>query len=202
MKKTDELKNFLQKRPYLCWWVKDIGELSDRAAVEATLNNGDWAEVQELIKIMGPKKVAQIFFKESSKTRQNYRPRTKHFFSLYLKKYTTQNIQIKEKEELAKYTKSPNSLTLAAMKAHALSRRNKWKDYVDLYFIIKDHHSLKEIIKTTKKIFKTEFNERIFREALSYFKDIDYSEEVNFLPQHEVSNNIVKRYLKAIAITD
>jgi hypothetical protein len=87
MKKTYELKSFLQKRPYLCWWVKDIEKLSERAAVEATLNNGDWPEVQELIKIMGVEKVAQIFFKESGKTRQNYHKRTKNFFSLYFKKY-------------------------------------------------------------------------------------------------------------------
>jgi hypothetical protein len=93
MKKTNELKNFLQKRPYLCWWVKDIGKLSDEAAVEATLNNGDWNDVQKIIKILGAKKVAQIFFKESSKTRQNYQPRTKHFFSLYLKKYASRNIK-------------------------------------------------------------------------------------------------------------
>jgi len=96
----------------------------------------------------------------------------------------------------------PDLLSLAALKAYALSRRNKWKDYVDLYFIIKHHHSLPDIIKMTKKIFKTEFNDKIFREALSYFKDIDYSEEVIFLPQHEVSNNTVKKYLKTITISD
>lgn len=94
----------------------------------------------------------------------------------------------------------PDLLSLAALKAYALSRRNKWKDYIDLYFIIKHHHSLKEIIKTAKKIFKTEFNEKIFRESLSYFKDIDYSEEVIFLPQYEISNDEVKKYLKTIAI--
>jgi hypothetical protein len=96
----------------------------------------------------------------------------------------------------------PDLLSLAALKAYTLSRRNKWKDYVDLYFIIKHHYSLPDIIKMTKKIFKTEFNDKIFREALSYFKDIDYSEEVIFLPQHEVSNNTVKKYLKTIAISD
>jgi hypothetical protein len=95
---------------------------------------------------------------------------------------------------------SPDLLTLAALKAYALSRRNKWKDYIDLYLIIKHHHSLKEIIKTAKKIFKTEFNEKIFRESLSYFKDIDYSEEVIFLPQYEVSSNEVKKHLKTVAI--
>ena len=32
----------------------------------------------------------------------------------------------------------PDLPTLAAMKTYALGRRGKWKDYVDLYFIIKD----------------------------------------------------------------
>jgi len=32
--------------------------------------------------------------------------------------------------------KLPDLLTLAAMKAYTLGRRAKWKDYVDLYFII------------------------------------------------------------------
>ncbi len=32
--------------------------------------------------------------------------------------------------------KIPDLLTLAAMKAYALGMRSKWKDYVDLYFII------------------------------------------------------------------
>ena len=30
----------------------------------------------------------------------------------------------------------PSLLTLAAMKAYALGRRSKWKDYVDLYFLL------------------------------------------------------------------
>ena len=38
-------------------------------------------------------------------------------------------------------------LTSAAMKDFALGRRNKWKDYVDLYFIIKDRFSVNKIAK-------------------------------------------------------
>lgn len=50
------------------------------------------------------------------------------------------------------------------MKAFALGRRAKWKDYVDLYFIIKDYHSIDEICTKGKEIFEGEFNEKIFRE--------------------------------------
>lgn len=34
----------------------------------------------------------------------------------------------------------PTLLTLAAMKAFTLGRRSKWKDYVDLYFILRDYY--------------------------------------------------------------
>lgn len=57
----------------------------------------------------------------------------------------------------------PDLLTLASMKAYALSRRSKWKDYVDLYFIIKQGFELKAIIKKAKDIFGAEFNEKIFK---------------------------------------
>ncbi|MCK5466672.1 nucleotidyl transferase AbiEii/AbiGii toxin family protein [Candidatus Parcubacteria bacterium] len=91
--------------------------------------------------------------------------------------------------------KTPSLLTLAAMKLFALGRRAKWKDYVDLYFIIRDFHSLAEIIKHAKSIFKTEFNEKICREQLAYFKDISYSEEVKYLKGFEVSDKIIKKEL-------
>jgi len=93
MKHATELQKYLTKKRYLAWWVKDIRKLSEAAAVEAVLNYGDWDDVQKIMKILGAQKVAQIFFKESSKPRQNYQPRTKHFFSLYLKKYASRNTE-------------------------------------------------------------------------------------------------------------
>ena len=48
-------------------------------------------------------------------------------------------------ENLAGIIKMPSLLTLAAMKAFAIGQRSKWKDYVDMYFILKDHYSVQEI---------------------------------------------------------
>lgn len=73
--------------------------------------------------------------------------------------------------KLDEIIKLPDLLTLAALKAYALGRRIKWKDYVDLYFILKDYHSIGEIIKRAKKLFGMEFNEKMFRAQLAYFKD-------------------------------
>lgn len=98
-------------------------------------------------------------------------------------------------KKLDNIIKLPNLLTLAAMKAFTLSRRAKWKDYVDLYFIIRDYFPLKEISKHGKKIFGNEFNEKIFRESLSYFQDINYGEKVIFMSGFEVANEIIKKEL-------
>ena len=83
------------------------------------------------------------------------------------------------------------------MKAYALGRRAKWKDYVDLYFILNGRCSLAQISARAKKIFGAEFNEKIFREQLSYFKDIDYSEKVDYLPGFAVGESEVMKFLAA-----
>lgn len=101
-------------------------------------------------------------------------------------------IEFLEKVDLVRL---PNLITLAAMKAHALGRRAKWKDYVDLYFILKDYYSLSEIEEKSKAIFGAEFNAKIFRSQLSYFDDIDYSEQVIYRPGFAVEDEIIKKSL-------
>lgn len=98
-------------------------------------------------------------------------------------------------KDLGGIIKMPDLLTLAAMKAYALGRRAKWKDYVDLYFVINKYHSLEKIVKRAESIFKGEFNERVFREALSYFGDVDYGEEIVFSPGFAVSDAKIKKAL-------
>jgi len=89
----------------------------------------------------------------------------------------------------------PDLLTLAAMKAYALGRRAKWKDYVDLYVIMRDYYDIHKIIKRARRIFGLEFNEKLFRAQLSYFKDIDYTEKVDYLKGFEVGDEIIKKKL-------
>ncbi len=98
-------------------------------------------------------------------------------------------------ESFDRVLKMPDLLTLAAMKAYALGRRAKWKDYVDLYFIINKYHSIKKITKKAEEIFKGEFNERVFREALAYFKDVNYDEAIEFLPGFEVDDAKINKEL-------
>lgn len=91
--------------------------------------------------------------------------------------------------------KLPDILTLGAMKAFALGRRAKWKDYVDLYFILKEHHTILEVATKGTEIFGNEFNEKIFRTQLAYFEDIDYSEEVIYKKEFSTDNEIIKKAL-------
>ena len=78
-----ELQEFIKKRPYFIWWTRDCDRLSDEAIVEATLNYGDWSDVQDMIRLVGIRRAADIFRSRSSRVRSNYRPKTKHFFTLY-----------------------------------------------------------------------------------------------------------------------
>jgi hypothetical protein len=89
----------------------------------------------------------------------------------------------------------PSLLDLASMKSFTLGRRAKWKDYVDLYFILKDHLSCKQVIENAAILFGEMFNAKIFREQISYFEDIDYSEKIDFLPGFEVDHDTIKEFL-------
>jgi len=92
MKNTtdDKLKNFIKSRKYLVWYIKEPEKLSPESITEHTLNYGDWDDVQELIKILGIKKMARIFRKKSKPSkmgRQNYEPKVINYFNLYFNKY-------------------------------------------------------------------------------------------------------------------
>ena len=102
---------------------------------------------------------------------------------------------IEFKDNLDNIIKVADLLTLAVMKAYALGRRAKWKDYVDLYFILKNYHNIEEITEKAKEIFSSEFNEKIFRTQLAYFEDIDYTEKVIYHKGFEIDDEIIKTSL-------
>lgn len=94
----------------------------------------------------------------------------------------------------------PSLLSLAAMKAYALGRRSKWKDYVDLYFLLTQHFQMSEVTEKAIAIFGDLFSEKLFRAQLSYFADIDYTEEVEYLVAVPPSNEEIKAKLTQIAL--
>ena len=91
----------------------------------------------------------------------------------------------------------PSLLNLAAMKAYALGRRSKWKDYVDMFFLLRDYFSIKEIAENATFLFGQLFSEKLFRAELSYFDDIDYSEPIEyvipFIPDEEIKKFLIDK---------
>lgn len=106
---------------------------------------------------------------------------------------------IDAKNSFEDFIKLPELLDLAAMKAFALGRRSKWKDYVDLFFILKNHYTLVEISRKADEVFGDLFSEKLFRAHICYFDDIDYTESIEYLGE-EVMVEEVKEFLKHKAV--
>lgn len=94
----------------------------------------------------------------------------------------------------------PVLLDLAAMKASALGGIAKWRDYVDLYFLLKNHCTIQQIIERSNQLFKNFFNARLFKEQLSFFNDIDYSEPVTLIG-NPVPEEDIKNFLTEVSLT-
>ena len=94
----------------------------------------------------------------------------------------------------------PTLLQLAAMKAYALGRRSKCKDYVDLYFLLRYHFTLGDICAEATRIFGELFSEKMFRSQLCYFEDIDYTEAVDWIIVNPPTNEEIQQVLTEIAV--
>lgn len=110
--------------------------------------------------------------------------------------------QIEPEDRFGDVFRLPSLLSLAAMKAYALGRRSKWKDYVDLYFLLTRHFSVEDVSRKAMDIFGDLFSEKLFRAQLSFFEDVDYTDQVEYLVEKPPTDNEVKSALTSIAITD
>jgi len=91
---------------------------------------------------------------------------------------------------------------IAACKAYVLNQRGTFKDYVDLYFILKERYSnLKEIKKIAEKKYKDEFNFRLFLEQLIYLEDIKET-SIQFLKEVISKKEIEKFFQEEIKKLD
>lgn len=94
----------------------------------------------------------------------------------------------------------PDDLSIAAMKALALGRRAKWKDYVDLYFVFK-HYSIQEVIDRAHEFYgEGEFSDKLFRGQLDFHQDINYIEPVDWMPGFETSKEEILSNLSRISL--
>ncbi|MBI2309505.1 hypothetical protein HYU89_01245 [Candidatus Collierbacteria bacterium] len=95
----------------------------------------------------------------------------------------------------------PDDLSIAAMKAFALGRRAKWKDYVDLYFVFK-HHSMQAVIDRAHEFYgEGEFSDKLFRGQLDFHQDINYIEPIDWMPGFETSKEEILSNLSQISIS-
>ena len=92
---------------------------------------------------------------------------------------------------------------IALDKAHTIGRRGVWRDYVDLYFLLKDGHiTLKDLLSLGKKKFGPAFAPKLFLAQLTYFGDIqDFTVEYirkEYKPKkiQEYFKTLVQSYLK------
>ena len=89
---------------------------------------------------------------------------------------------------------------IASDKAYAIGRRPEYRDYVDLFIILKNGFSLKKIISDAREKFSGEFSEKLFLSQLVYFEDLkDFTADfINDKPEvNEIQsffNNIVKNH--------
>lgn len=91
---------------------------------------------------------------------------------------------------------SPQGVALT--KAYALNRRNSWRDYLDLYFILKNQMvDLAKIITEGEKVYGKIFNEKLFLAQLLYVDDISAKEiEETELFSEKVTVEGVKEFFK------
>ena len=85
--RNDAIHDFIAARKHLVWYVKDHRALSEESIVEATLNYGNWDDVQEMLRILGTARAAEIFRMQVARSRKNYRPEVSHYFELYFNKH-------------------------------------------------------------------------------------------------------------------
>jgi len=104
---------------------------------------------------------------------------------------------IKHPVKVYSFITIPTLLSLASMIAFALGRRAKWKDYVDLYFILKYHYTIQDVCRESEINFATQFSGKLFREQLSFHKDIDHSEPIEYIipavPEEEIKEFLIDK---------
>lgn len=109
--------------------------------------------------------------------------------------FVIEDIVKKEKLSLAK------PLAIGAMKAYALGRRGKWKDYVDLYILLQEF-SLNKLLSKTKSVFEDLFSEKLFRQQLCYFEDVDFTEKVIWQIDDPPKEEDIVIFLENMAVKD
>lgn len=88
---------------------------------------------------------------------------------------------------------------IGATKAYVIGRRATFKDYVDLFFILKGGYgTLEKIVTLAEKKYQDRFSKRLFLEQLVYMEDVPPM-EIRFLKEHTAKEEIENFFEKEVA---
>jgi hypothetical protein len=86
---SPELEEFITEHNHLFWYTPEDRkkEISLELLVENTLNYGSLDDFRQLVKLIGLRRVSEVFFSADERKKMNYYPEIHHFFSLIFQKY-------------------------------------------------------------------------------------------------------------------
>lgn len=86
---------------------------------------------------------------------------------------------------------------LAANKANVIGRRPVWRDYVDLFILLKwNLYTIDTLIRLAEKKFSGEFNPKLFLQQLVYFYDVTIVKTTFFKDSYAPDE--IKQYLDRV----
>ncbi len=123
-------------------------------------------------------------------------------FNFYRTLYNDQKINILWNKYILNWLKTASLEELACMKLYAMITRNKWKDAIDLYFILKTQEfKLKDLFKKSKKYFEWIFREDIVIETLLAW-NWDKSEKVEYIIKNPPNDDEIIDFLRKEALKE
>ncbi|MEI6463000.1 MAG: nucleotidyl transferase AbiEii/AbiGii toxin family protein [bacterium] len=160
-------------------------QIGHRISIDFDLFNSKYLNINQINSKLDTSQISRVLVKNQEQYTIVYNNVNLTFFSY--------PFPIKPNIQLGDIFNSVDIITIGAMKAYALGRRSKWKDYVDLYFILQQF-KVKDVIEKCKDIYGLQFNDKLFLEQLCYFEDIDFSQSIVFQKDTPDSNKI-KQFL-------
>jgi hypothetical protein len=86
-----EIKKFIRDHRQYFWYTPEVEKenISLELLLETILNYGTMDEALELIRLLGVREAARVFFSASGRKKLNYYPEIHNFFSLLFKRYAS-----------------------------------------------------------------------------------------------------------------
>lgn len=87
---------------------------------------------------------------------------------------------------------------IALDKAHTIGRRQEWRDYVDLYYSLKQGFKLGRLLLQAEEKFGDSFSSKLFLSQLVYLEDLTEFESVEFIKDSATPEQVRAFFIKEI----